>query len=184
MENKKKTNFTQISNVCIHDKNLSLDARGLMSILMSYPNDWQFYNENISKIANIGVDKLNRLYKQLEIYGYLKRTKKRDSKGKFRGFEFEICDEGTLEIKISLESETVKTPLRQKSALDISVTVKAVSTNINLTNTNNIYDLTDNDYQDKMYELNKKLLEKQLNKDILMQRLENLAVSTQNQIDF
>ena len=182
MENKKKTNFTQISNVCIHDKNLSLDAKGLMSILVSYPNDWQFYNQNISKIANVGVDKLNKLYKQLEIYGYIKRTKKRDSKGKFRGFEFKICDKGSF--KMITESITEKTPLQQKSALDISATAKLVANNTNLTNTNNVYDVTDNDYHDKMYELNKKLLEKQLNKDILMQRLENLAVSTQNQIDF
>ncbi|MDK2065241.1 helix-turn-helix domain-containing protein [Aliarcobacter butzleri] len=176
MKNKKKTNFTQISNICISDKNLSLDARGLMSILMSYPNDWQFYNQNISKIANVGVDKLNKLYKQLEMYGYIKRTKKRDSKGKFRGFEFKICDQGSF--KMTTESSTGKTPLWQKSALDMSVVAKSVSTNINLTNTNN------DDYQDKMYELNQKLLQKQLNKDIQIQKLENLAVSTQNQIDF
>ncbi|MCT7596565.1 helix-turn-helix domain-containing protein [Aliarcobacter butzleri] len=176
MKNKKKTNFTQISNICISDKNLSLDARGLMSILMSYPNDWQFYNQNISKIANVGVDKLNKLYKQLEMYGYIKRTKKRDSKGKFRGFEFKICDQGSF--KMTTESSTEKTPLWQKSVLDMSVAAKSVSTNINLTNTNN------DDYQDKMYELNQKLLQKQLNKDIQIQKLENLSVSTQNKIDF
>ncbi|MDY3201398.1 MAG: helix-turn-helix domain-containing protein [Arcobacter sp.] len=181
---KKKTKFTQISNICLYDNRLNLDTRGLMCILLSYPDDWQFYNRSIAKISNIGVDKLNKLYRQLEKYGYLKRTKRRDDKGKFRGFEFEICDEGTLEIKIPLKSTTVKTPLWEKSALDMSVTAKSVATNINLTNTNNIYDVTDSDYQDKMYELNQKLLQKQLNKDILMQKLENLAVSTQNQIDF
>ena len=135
MENKKKTNFTQISNICIYDKNLSLDARGLMSILISYPNDWQFYNENISKIANVGIDKLNRLYKQLEIYGYLKRTKKRDNKGKFRGFEFKICDKGSFKMIMSAEFITEKTPSLQKSALDISVMVKSAATNTHLTKT-------------------------------------------------
>ena len=40
---KKKTNFTQISNICLHDKRLSLDARGLMCLLVSYPNNWNFY---------------------------------------------------------------------------------------------------------------------------------------------
>ena len=79
---------------------------------------------------------------------------------------------------MTTESSTGKTPLWQKSALDMSVVAKSVSTNINLTNTNN------DDYQDKMYELNQKLLQKQLNKDIQIQKLENLAVSTQNQIDF
>jgi hypothetical protein len=166
---KKKTNFTQISNICLHDKRLSLDARGLMCLLVSYPNNWNFYNKNISQIANIGVDKLNKLYKQLEFLDYIKRTKKRDKKGKFRGYEFELCDVGNIKI----ESKIAEKPLRQKSATDKSAA----------TNTNNIYYITD-DYQDKMYELNQKLLQKQLNKDIQIQKLENLSVSTQNQIDF
>ena len=169
---KKKTKFTQISNICLYDDRLSLDSRGLMCILLSYPDSWKFYNINVAKICDIGIDKLNKLYRQLEKFGYLKRTKKRDDKGKFRGFEFEICDEGTLNMEISLESAALKTPLRQKS-----VTVKSVSTN---TNTNNIVD----DYKEKMNELNQKLLQKQLNKDMKIHKLENLAISRQNRIDF
>ena len=88
------------------------------------------------------------------------------------GFEFEICDEGTLNMETLLESAALKTPLRQKS-----VTVKSVSTN---TNTNNIVD----DYKEKMNELNQKLLQKQLNKDMKIHKLENLAISRQNRIDF
>lgn len=177
MENKKKIKFTQISNVCLYDINLSLDAKGLMCLIKSYPNDWQFYNTHIKKVSNVGLEKLNKLFKQLEINGYLKRTKKRDKSGKFKGFEFEICDEA----KFKKETQIAKKPLCQKSALDISVTAKSVSTN---TNTNNIYDVGNNDYQDKMNELTQKLLQKQLKKDMKIQKLENLAVSTQNQIDF
>lgn len=175
MKNRKKTKFTQISNICLYDNRLNLDTRGLMCILLSYPDDWQFYNRSIAKISNIGVDKLNKLYRQLEKYGYLKRTKKRDDKGKFRGFEFEICDEGNIKINNSIKSRTVEKPLRQKSVTD-----KSAATN---TNTNNIYYITD-DYQEKINELNQKLLQKQLNKDIQIQKMENLAVSTQNQINF
>lgn len=175
---KKKTKFTQISNICLYDDRLNLDTRGLMCILLSYPDDWKFYNINVAKISNIGIDKLNKLYRQLEKFGYLKRTKKRDDKGKFRGFEFEICDEGTLNMEILLESTALKTPLRQKS-----VTVKSVSTNTNITNTNNIVDFAD-DYKEKMNELNQKLLQKQLNKDMKIHKLENLAISRQNRIDF
>ena len=169
---KKKTKFTQICNICLYDDRLNLDTRGLMCILLSYPDDWKFYNINVAKISNIGIDKLNKLYRQLEKFGYLKRTKKRDDKGKFRGFEFEICDEGTLNMETLLESAALKTPLRQKS-----VTVKSVSTN---TNTNNIVD----DYKEKMNELNQKLLQKQLNKDMKIHKLENLAISRQNRTDF
>ena len=165
---KKKTKFTQISNICLHDNNLSLDARGLMCILISYPNDWKFYNKNISKIANVGVDKLNKLYKQLEIFGYLKRNKKRDSKGKFRGFEFEICDDARLKsLKVKIEP-----------TMDLSISVKSTSTNTNILK--NIY--SEDDYRNKMDELNQKLLLKQLNKDIKIEKLENLAVSTINKI--
>ncbi|QKF77480.1 hypothetical protein [Arcobacter defluvii] len=178
----KKIKFTQISNTCLYDTNLSLDAKGLMCLIKSYPNDWQFYNTHIIKVSNVGKEKLNKLFKQLESNGYITRTKKRDSKGKFRGFEFKICDQGSY--KMIPESITKKTPLRQKSIAAKSVATNTNLTNTNLTNTNNSYDVIDNDYQEKMYELNQKLLHKQLNKDILMQKLENLAVSTQNQIDF
>ena len=54
-----------------------LDSRGLMCILLSYPDSWKFYNINVAKICDIGIDKLNKLYRQLEKFGYLKRTKKR-----------------------------------------------------------------------------------------------------------
>lgn len=171
---RKKTKFTQISNVCLYDERLNLDTRGLMCILISYPDNWHFYNKYISKVSNVSVEKLNKLYRQLEMYGYLNRIKKRDKKGKFRGYEFELCDVGNIKMNNSLESKTAEKPLRQKSVMDKSAA----------TNTNNIYNITNDDYQDKMYELNQKLLQKQINKDIQIQKLENLAISTQNQINF
>lgn len=170
---RKKTKFTQISNVCLYDERLNLDTRGLMCILISYPDNWQFYNKYIAKVSNVGVEKLNKLYRQLEMYGYLNRIKKRDKKGKFRGYEFELCDLGNIKMNNSLESKIVEKPLRQKSVTDKLAAI----------NTNNIYYIID-DYQDKINELNQKLLQKQLNKDIQIQKFENLAVSTQNQIDF
>lgn len=179
MIDQKKIKFTQISNICLYDKNLSLDARGLMCILLSYPKDWSFYNKQIIKTANIGEEKLKKLFHQLEINGYIKRTKQRDNLGKFKSFEFKLCDEGTLNTKISIESTTLKTPSSKKSSTD-----KSVATNTNITNTNYIVDVTDDNYKEKMNELNQKLLEIQLNKDMEIQRLENLAVSKQNRIDF
>lgn len=167
---KKKTNFTQISNKCLHDYNLNLDTKGLLCVLASYPNNWKFYNTKIAYNCKIGKEKLNKLYNQLELYGYLKRIKKRDKKGKFNGCEFEICDEGTLKsLKVEIE------PIG-----DLSTTVKSVANNTNLI----INTSSNDDYQDKMNNLIQKLLQKQLNKDIKIQKLENLAVSTKNQIDF
>lgn len=85
---------------------------------------------------------------------------------------------------MSAEFITEKTPSLQKSALDISVMVKSAATNTHLTKTKYKFYTLESDYQEKMNVLNQKLLQKQLNKDIQLQKLENLAVSTQNQIDF
>lgn len=139
-----------------------------MCILISYPNNWKFYNTYIANTCKIGVDKLNKLYKQLEMHGYLKRIKKRDKKGKFTHSEFIIQDEGNLKyVKVEI-----------KPIMDLSLSVKSTANNTNILK--NIY--IEDDYRNKMNELNQKLLQKQLNKDIKIEKLENLAISTQNEI--
>lgn len=143
---KKKNKFTQISNICIYDEKLSLDAKGLMCMLCSFPNEWKFYNTLIAKKCGTSLDKLNKLYRMLEEKGYLKRTKKRDEKGKFRGFEFELCDEGTLKPTITEKTTTEKTPLRINPLMDKTTTEKseAINTNININTKKENNTLSDN----------------------------------------
>lgn len=134
---KKKTKFTQISNICIFDENINLEAKGLMCLLCSFPNEWTFYNSFIAKKCGISADKLNKLYKNLENEGYIKRSKKRDNKGKFAGFEFEICDEGSLKTAINEKTTTVKTPLRITPVTVEASTDKLATINTNILNNTN-----------------------------------------------
>lgn len=134
---KKKTKFTQISNICILDENLNLEAKGLMCLLCSFPNEWTFYNSFIAKKCGISTDKLNKLYKMLEIEGYIKRDKKRDEKGKFAGFEFEICDEKSLKTAIKEKTTTAKTPLRVNPLTGEAGAEKIATINTNINNNTN-----------------------------------------------
>ncbi|MDO0823093.1 hypothetical protein [Desulfosporosinus nitroreducens] len=46
--NKTKNNFTQIDNNLIDDKSLSYGAKGILSYLLSKPDDWKFYTQDIA----------------------------------------------------------------------------------------------------------------------------------------
>lgn len=131
---RKKTKFTQISNICLYDENLSLEAKALLTIINSFHNDWKFYNSFIAKKCGISLDKLNKLYKMLEVGGYLKRSKKRDEKGKFSGFDFEICDEGGLKSSVTEISTTANLPLRANPQPANTAPDKFEATNTNILN--------------------------------------------------
>lgn len=150
---KKKNKFTQISNICIYDEKLNLDAKGLMCVLCSFPNDWKFYNSFIAKKCKISIEKLNKLYKGLEDNGYIQRTKKRDEKGKFNGFEFELCDEGTLKATITEKPTTEKTPLRVNPLTVEADTDKLEANNTNILNNNNVNNNTKKENIKKRFEI-------------------------------
>jgi hypothetical protein len=80
---KHERNFTIIQNEAIQDKTLSLKARGLHHLLLSYPNDWII---NVKHLANQsdkdGPDAIKTGLKELEEAGYLEREQSRSS-GKF-----------------------------------------------------------------------------------------------------
>lgn len=85
-------NYTCIANDAIRDKRLSLKARGLHHLLLSYPDNWRVSVEHLSEEAS---DKDKRTavqegLKELESLGYLTREKTRDDKGRMCGWEYVI----------------------------------------------------------------------------------------------
>lgn len=87
LKNKTRERWTVVDNEAIRDSRLSWKARGLLVYFVSLPDDWSV---NIRHIASVGIDGVEAVssgMKELEKYGYLKRTKKQDGKGRF---EWEI----------------------------------------------------------------------------------------------
>lgn len=67
--------FTQVANIIINDKKLSLKAKGLFSYLYSKPDGWNFSSERIALENSDGRDSIRQALRELEDNGYLERKK-------------------------------------------------------------------------------------------------------------
>ena len=65
------------------DKELSLKAIGLFSIMLSLPEDWVFSIEGLAKLCRDGYSSIKSSIYELEAAGYLTRTRVRDPQGKY-----------------------------------------------------------------------------------------------------
>jgi len=81
-------NFTQIPNLIIQDERLSWKAKGIYMHLISKPDDWTYYVDEIVKSARDGKEAVQTGLKELEKYGYLVRTDARSKDGKFSGKDY------------------------------------------------------------------------------------------------
>ena len=79
----KKDNYSILPNAAINDKRLSLEARGLLVFLLSKPNDWQVNSRALTNISPAGRDKIRRILRELEQFGYLERRRFQGKDGKF-----------------------------------------------------------------------------------------------------
>ena len=67
----------------LRDKNLSLKAKGLLSIMYSLPEDWDYSMKGLSTITNTGITQLRSTIAELELKGYLTREQNRNEKGEW-----------------------------------------------------------------------------------------------------
>ena len=77
----KNRNFTTMSNYHLRDKDLSLKAKGLLSQILSLPDDWDYSVRGLASICLEGKDCIVTTLKELEIKGYLVRKQLRDANG-------------------------------------------------------------------------------------------------------
>lgn len=65
------------------DKDLSLKAIGLLSIVLSLPEDWDYSVKDLVTLSSDGYDSVSTALRELEAAGYLTRKRVRDSQGKY-----------------------------------------------------------------------------------------------------
>ena len=81
-------NYTTMGNYHLRDKNLSNKARGLLSTVLSLPPEWDYTVRGLAAICKDGVDSISSQLKELERYGYLTRSQRQETDGKFSGMEY------------------------------------------------------------------------------------------------
>ena len=75
IRSKKRKNFTAMSNCHLRDKRLSLKAKGLMSLMLSLPEDWEYSIRGLSHICKEGIYSIRNVVMELENCGYVERRK-------------------------------------------------------------------------------------------------------------
>ena len=88
----KNRNFTTMSNYHLRDKELSLKAKGLLSQILSLPDEWDYSVRGLASICLEGEDCIVATLKELEIKGYLVRKQLRDANGRLGGIEYIIYE--------------------------------------------------------------------------------------------
>lgn len=79
----KNKDYTVMSNYHLRDKNMSFKAKGLLSMMLSLPDDWDYSIKGIVSISKENKTSIQSALKELEENKYLKRTKKQNEKGQF-----------------------------------------------------------------------------------------------------
>ena len=76
-------NFTVMSNQHFKNKDLSLKAKGLLSLMLSLPEDWNYNMQGLASLRRDGIDSVRSAIKELEYYGYVERNMIRNEYGLF-----------------------------------------------------------------------------------------------------
>ena len=88
----KTRDYTVMSNHHLKDRTLTLKSKGLLSMMLSLPDEWNYTTRGLAAICREGVDSIGAALKELETHGYIRRTQLRDEKGKITDTEYVIYE--------------------------------------------------------------------------------------------
>ena len=112
-----------MSNHHLRNKELSLKAKGLLSQMLSLPEDWDYTLAGLSYINREKIDAIREAVRELERAGYIQRSRERDEKGRLRGTDYIIYEQPpnldlpTLE-NPTLGNPTLENPTQEKPMLE------------------------------------------------------------------
>ena len=115
----KNKNYTVMSNYHLRDKNLSLKSKGLLSFMLSLPEDWKYSLKGLAAVSKDGIYVIRNCVKELEKYGYVQRRKARNDKGQMVDVEYIIYEQPVNFIKYPcLENPTSGNPILENPTLE------------------------------------------------------------------
>lgn len=108
----KNSNYTVMSNEHLRNPDLSLKAKGLLSQMLSLPEDWDYSLEGLSRINKEGIDAIRTAIRELERFGYLERHRVRDELGKLTGTEYIVHEQAVArdDSQLAREEPTLENP--------------------------------------------------------------------------
>ena len=88
----KTKDYTVMANHHLRNKNLSLKAKGLLSLMLSLPDNWDYTTKGLAMICKDGVDSICSTVRELESAGYIQRRRIRDGHGRLAEIEYTILE--------------------------------------------------------------------------------------------
>lgn len=89
----KTRDYTVMSNHHLRDKSLSLKAKGLLSLMLSLPEEWDYTTKGLARICKDGVDSICAGVRELEEHGYVIRQRVRNTNGQLGAIEYTILEQ-------------------------------------------------------------------------------------------
>lgn len=138
----KTRDYTVMSNHHLRNTSLSLKAKGLLSLMLSLPDNWDYTTKGLARICKDGVDSICAGVLELEKQGYVVRERVRSSNGQLGAIEYTILEqprepeprrekperENPVQVNPVLENPVLGTPEQENPAqlnIDITSTEKS-----------------------------------------------------------
>ena len=143
----KTKDYTVMANHHLRNIALSLKAKGLLSLMLSLPENWDYTTKGLSCICKDGIDSINATIKELEEHGYVVRRRTRNEKGQLTSIEYTILEQPQLldNSELSpkrenpiLDKPTLGNPILEKPKLGEPILVKPHQLNTNTSKTNSL----------------------------------------------
>lgn len=159
----KNDNFTIISNVFLKDKNLSIKAKGFLSIVMGLPSDWEFSINGICSTLKEGKTAIYNVIDELKDNGYCKVITSRDNKGRIIGNDYTFYEEPQM------QSPHTDYPYMENLNMD-----NQDMDNQPQLNTNNINNINNKELKEEKEKINKKEVNESINYNDVKEKWEEL----------
>ena len=105
--------YTVMSNHHLKNRSLSLKAKGLLSVMLSLPDEWDYTLRGLAAISREGVDAIREAIRELEDAGYIVRSRGRNEKGQLSGTEYVIYEHPQQ----SADAPVLDNPTQEKSVV-------------------------------------------------------------------
>ena len=129
--------YTVMSNHHLRDKSLSLKAKGLLSLMLSLPEGWDYTTKGLARICKDGVDSICAGVRELEEQGYVIRERVRNANGQLGAIEYTILEQ-PRQPEPEREKPGRENPVQANPVLDNPVLGKPEQGNPAQLNTNQV----------------------------------------------
>lgn len=149
----KTNNYTIMSNIHMKDKSLSLKAKGLLTQMLSLPEDWDYTLKGLAYLNKDGLDAIREAVRELEKAGYVVRSRVRNEKGQLAGTEYVIYEKPQKPVSAPpvLAEPMQENPTQDKPVQEnpTQLNTKKSKTNESITYESNPYPINPADAQSK-----------------------------------